>query len=393
VTRVLGLSSSRADAGILAPVWTALAAVDGVELHILLTGMHRRDGAPEPALPDGVIVHRGGLDLAGADASDAAHAMAAIASASADVMAATEPDLVMAIGDRLDMIPGVVASLPFNIPVLHIHGGELSYGAVDERVRHAMSKMAHLHCVALADAAERLARMGEEPWRIHVTGAPGLDALMAAPETGSELFAREVGLAELAGLRLVTVHPETNAADPLASLAAVLAALDAVPAPTLITAPNSDPGGAECRQRLLAFVEERPWAVFHDTLGTVLYANAMRHAAVMLGNSSSGIIEAGLFGLPVINVGGRQEGRVRGRNVYDLAPKPEAITAAIARLASADARCIDAPYGDGRASERIAALVARLPERAVLLHKQFSDACPRFTAPWQEPAPVRAARP
>ena len=392
MTRVLSLSSSRADAGILAPVWAALDASDGVELHIFLTGMHRRGGAPAPATPDAAIVHRGGSDLAGAGASDAALAMAAIASASADVMAATEPDLVMAIGDRLDMIPSVVASLPFNLPVLHLHGGELSYGAVDERARHAMSKLAHLHCVALADAAERLARMGKEPWRIHVTGAPGLDALMAAPAMGPEQFAREVGLAEVAGLRLVTVHPETNAPDPLAPLDASLAALDASPAPTLITAPNSDPGGAECRRRIIAFVKARPWAVFHDTLGTPLYANAMRHAGVMLGNSSSGIIEAGLFGLLVINVGGRQEGRVRGRNLHDLPAEPEAIGAAIAQLASADARCIDTPYGDGRASERIAALVEHLPGRAALLHKRFSDAPVHFTAPWHEAASARAAR-
>jgi UDP-hydrolysing UDP-N-acetyl-D-glucosamine 2-epimerase len=392
VTRVLSLSSSRADAGILAPVWAALDALDAVELDILLTGMHRREDAPEPVTPSAATLHRGGLDLAGASASEAGHAMAAIAAASADVMAKTQPDLILAIGDRLDMIPGVMASLAFNIPVLHIHGGELSYGAVDERVRHAMSKMAHLHCVALVDAAERLARMGEEAWRIHVTGAPGLDGLMAAPSIEPGPFAREVGLAEIAGLRLVTVHPETNAPCPLAPLDAVLAALDASPAPTLLSAPNSDPGGGECLKRILAFVEQRPWAVFHDTLGTALYANAMRHASAMLGNSSSGIIEAGLFGLPVINVGGRQEGRVRGRNVHDLAPEPETIAAAMAQLAANKARIIDTPYGDGRASGRIASLVGRLPERAALLGKRFSDAPAHFTAPWQDLAPARAAR-
>ena len=255
--------------------------------------------------------------IGGQDSRTAAHAMAEIQIGIADLIESLDPDCLLVMGDRLDMVPVAIAATPFNLPIAHLHGGELTFGAVDDRLRHAISKLAHLHFVSGTDAAKRLARMGEQPDRIHVVGAPALDALAAQGAIPREEFLRFVGLTAARPLRLVTVHPETNSADPSAPCEAILAALDATPGPTLLTAANADMGGAAMTQRLATFAAARPWASFRDSLGLSLYANALRYADVMIGNSSSGLIEAALFGLPVINVGLRQEGRLRGLNVQD----------------------------------------------------------------------------
>lgn len=369
--RVLSVSSSRADVGILSPVWAALAADPAVELHVFLTGMHRAEGAPPvTGIPEGATVHEGGADLGGAGGSHAADAMASITRAAGDLYAAEHPDTILVMGDRLDMLPAAAASLPFNIPLVHLHGGEVTEGAVDDRIRHALTKLAHWHCVSSEGAKRRLLAMGEPEDRITVTGAPGLDTLLAARQMDRDAFLAEVGLRKGGAFRLVTVHPETNAPDPLAPVHAVLAALQARPGPTLLTAPNSDPGGAEARQLIEAFAAEQPDTVFVDTLGSELYPNALRHAALMLGNSSSGVIEAGLFGLPVIDVGERQTGREHGENVVRVTNDVDAIRDALDRLGPAPERFpAGTPYGSGGAGKMVAGVLRALPAREQLLVK------------------------
>ena len=359
MTRILSVSSSRADVGILMPVWRSLVSYPDVELHLFLTGMHQAAGAPPVAgLPEQSVVRRGGADLGGTSGSAAAEAMASIAAAAGEAIAATRPMAMLVVGDRLDMLPTATASLPFGLPLVHLHGGEVTEGAVDNQIRHAISKLAHRHCVATAGARERLIGMGEPADTIEVTGAPGLDTLRAAPELSRAEFLNRIGLPAASAFRLITVHSETNAADPLAPVKATLDALAARPAPVLFTAPNSDPGGAEVRRRIESFCKTHEGSFFVDTLGSTLYPNALRHASVMLGNSSSGVIEAGMFGLPVINVGDRQKGRERGPNVIDVPNDPAAILGALDRVAS-DGVCVarGTPYGDGAAAPRVAAIL------------------------------------
>jgi UDP-N-acetylglucosamine 2-epimerase len=183
------------------------------------------------------------------------------------------------------------------------------------------------------------------------------------------------------GFRLVTIHPETNSADPLAPARAVLAALERTPAQTLFTAPNTDPGGDAIASEIRTVVARSAWASFTPHLGMHLYANSMRHADIMVGNSSSGVIEAGLFGLPVVNVGRRQEGRWRGPNVRDVAATDDAVHAAMAALAGRRFPPSFGPNGDGHASERIAAALADLPPRHRLLDKRAGGLA-HFAAPW-----------
>jgi len=265
MARILSITTSRADVGILAPVWRALAAEPGLDLQVLMTGMHvLDDGSVAYAmLPEGVEAHLGGADLAG-EADSAAAAMAEIARFAGETYAKLQPDVVLLVGDRLDMLPAASATLPFNLPIAHLHGGEITEGAVDDRIRHAVTKLSHLHFVASDAAARRVAAMGEEAWRIHQVGAPSLDGLLIAPDLSQDDFLVDAGLSDVEGnpdaLRLMTVHPETNARDPLAPLVAVLDALDGCPEMTLFTCPNTDPGGAESRRLIHDFVEARPWA-------------------------------------------------------------------------------------------------------------------------------------
>ncbi len=368
MTRLLSISSSRADVGILQPVWRAAAAER--DLHVLLTGMHCAATAGDIEVPASATLHRGGADLAGATASEAARAMAAVGTATAACLDTVDPDAVLVVGDRLDMLPAATATVPYNVPLVHLHGGEITEGALDDRVRHAITKLAHLHCVSSEGARRRLIAMGEAEARIHLTGAPGLDTLRAAPEMTAADFADALGMRDIAGLRLVTVHPETNAKQPLAALEAVLAALDAEPLPTLFTAPNSDPGGARVRAQISDFVEQRRWASFTESLGSRLYPNALRHAALMLGNSSSGLIEAGLFGLPVIDVGDRQGGREYGANVTRVANDATSIKAVLAGLgARPERRALVSLYGDGRSGPRVAEAWRAAAEEPGLMRK------------------------
>lgn len=328
-------------------------------MHVLATGMHQAQGAAQPRWNDVPgRVHFAGKDLGGRGDRMAAAAMAKISESSGELIEELSPDLMLVIGDRLDMLPAAVASLPFNLPLAHLHGGEVTEGAIDDRIRHALTKLSHLHLVSCRSAADRVRAMGEEEWRIVLTGAPGLDTLLAAPQMQREEFLERTPLHDVEAARdrfvLATVHPETNAPDPAAPLHAVLSALQACRLPVLFTAPNSDPGGAAIRDVLLAWIARNPQARFIETLGPELYPNALRHAAAMLGNSSSGIVEAGLLGLPVVDVGDRQKGRERAPGVMNCVAKGEAVLSCLNTAVSGRERIADFTYGDGRSGPKIA---------------------------------------
>jgi UDP-hydrolysing UDP-N-acetyl-D-glucosamine 2-epimerase len=367
--RILSVSSSRADVGILAPVWAAIAQQDDLHLTVFSTGMNRRDPSfLNQLIPPGVMLIEGGTDLGGGKALPAAVAMADIASAAATAIAEANPDILFVVGDRIDMFPVVMASLPFNLPVAHLHGGEITEGAIDDRVRHAISKIAHLHFASSNMARDRLMSMGEREDRIIVSGAPGLDQLKAADVEPRPSFLSRFGLCD-GKIRLVTVHPETNSANPEAPLDAILQALDQDPEPVVFTSPNSDPAGRIMEERIRSFVGQAPNRVFVETLGA-LYASALRHASVMIGNSSSGIIEADLFGLSVIDIGSRQAGRERGRNVTSVAADARQVGHALEASDRLEGRfAMQGIYGDGQASARIAKALVALPNCRDLLNK------------------------
>lgn len=384
--RILSITTNRSDVSILSPVWRALGTSQNASLSILATGAHCLDAAKAESQLAGFVSNGGtflcdGSDLGGRDGCAAASSMAMILKAAGQAITAVGPTRLFAIGDRIDMIPAVLAGLAFNIPIVHLHGGEVTEGAMDDRIRHAITKLAHIHCVSCASAKAFVSALGEEEWRIFQTGASGLDTLRIAPVQERSSFLASVGMNEISQkpFLLATVHPETNACNPNEPLNLLTEALAHFPdLPVLFTGPNSDPGGSQLRQSLMAYVASTSNRWFVDSLGPIRYPNALRHAAAMIGNSSSGIIEAPLFDLPALNIGYRQQGRERDYNVQDVGMEPNRAIQALKKILSeysprAGGRGLRnrSVYGDGQSGRRIAEVLINDFEGQNLLVKKL----------------------
>jgi UDP-hydrolysing UDP-N-acetyl-D-glucosamine 2-epimerase len=307
-----------------------------------------------------------------AQASDAAEALRMIA----DALAADAPDALVLLGDRSETLAAAAAATLVRVPLVHLHGGEESEGAVDNAFRHAITKLAHLHLVSHADHAVRVLQMGEPPENVSIVGAPGLDHLFRDDLPEGPGLAAALGLPLERPLVLVTVHPTTlsEADDPAAEARAVGEALEGLGGTVVITQPNADRGGASISAFWTRWADGRRGVLVADALGETLYWALMRQADVMVGNSSSGVIEAPAAGLPVVNVGDRQRGRLRAVATVDVAPEAaairRAIDAALAPGRRAAVAAMPTPYPAGPAAPRIVAALAEwLPRRT--LRKAF----------------------
>jgi len=298
------------------------------------------------------------------------------------VFAEEKPDILTVLGDRFDMLAAVVASLPFNIPVAHIHGGESTIGAIDEQIRHAITKMSHLHFVSTETYAQRVIQMGEEPWRVTVSGAPGLDNLKNLRWLDRRALERQHGIQVTPPVLLVTYHPATQEPQKTESrIQELLTALSTTKANLVFTYPGADASSRLIIDRIKKFVARRKnsWLLSH--LGTQSYFSLMKVATAMVGNSSSGIIEAASLKLPVVNIGLRQGGRVRGRNVIDTGDSSREISRGIERALSPMFRKsltgLTNLYGDGHAAEKILRVLKTANLGTRLTMKQFHDISPR----------------
>jgi UDP-hydrolysing UDP-N-acetyl-D-glucosamine 2-epimerase len=295
----------------------------------------------------------------------------------ARVFAKSSPDLLVILGDRFETLGVVAAAVPFRLPIAHLHGGEVTAGAFDEGIRHAITKLSHLHFVAHRIYARRVRQLGEEPWRVLVSGAPGLDRARVRERVDIGDLEATIGVPIGRDTLLVTYHPQTLQPDRSSrELDSLLQAIARIDHPVVFTAPNADPGRDELLSRVREFVAGGPRRALVPNLGRRYFA-VLDRVGVMVGNSSSGMIEAPSFGLPVVNVGDRQRGRIRAANVIDVAGGARQIESAIRRGLSASFRArlrhrVN-PFGDGRAGERIARVLASVPLDDRLLMKRFVD--------------------
>lgn len=390
--RVACISTSRADAGIYEPLLAALSADGGYDVALLAGGTHlsgRFGGSFHhlPVLPRVSILpveHHVEGDAPGNVALGVGRAVAAFSFALEQV----RPDLAFVLGDRAEMLAAALAALVHRVPIAHLHGGDVSYGAYDEQCRHAMTKLAHVHFCALPGHADRIAAMGEERWRIHTVGAPALDAVASfLPEPAGQI-GRRLGLDFLMPSVVVLFHPETlSPLSPRRQVAVLTAALTALPPPVnyLIIGPNADPG-RDAIEDAWAALEARPGThvVRAANLTQRDFWSCLCHARVLVGNSSAGIIESASFKLPVVNVGDRQAGRFRAANVIDAALESDAITSALRRALDPDFRASLADlrnsWGDGHAAKRILDALAALPDRQTMRVKKWSDARPAVSS-------------
>lgn len=381
--RIAVVTTNRADYGILRPVLRRLRADPAVDLGLIVGGTHL-----DPAFgltvtdileDDMPIATRVGLSAAGGGALAVAEAMGRAVSGFARALHRLSPDLMVVLGDRYEMFAAAAAAQPLQVPLAHIHGGELTLGAMDDALRHAITKMSHLHFAATPGAAKRLVQMGEDPWRVTHSGAPGLDNLHDVDPLTGDRLAAAIGLPLVPAPLMVTLHPTTREPGRVDAQAdALLAALDGAGRPCVLTAPNADPGGAHLMARLRAHAAGRADVSFVDHLGTRAYFGLMAAAAAMVGNSSSGIIEAASFRLPVVNIGTREGGRERGANVIDVEDDAAAIATGIARALSPGFRAglhdLRNPYrADRPAAEIIHARLVDVPLDDRLRLKGFHD--------------------
>jgi UDP-hydrolysing UDP-N-acetyl-D-glucosamine 2-epimerase len=287
-------------------------------------------------------------------------------------------DLILVLGDRYEIFAAVAAAMPFSIPIAHIGGGELTEGAIDEAIRHSITKMSHVHFASTNEFSQRIAQMGEMPGRVFTFGVPSLDNIREMSCLDQTALENDIGLKLEPAPLLVTFHPVTlEFANTDSQIIEVLAALETQQRPIVITYPNADTRGSVIIDAIDAFASQRQNCVAVMSLGTQRYLSLMRLAAAVVGNSSSGIIEAASFKRPVVNIGNRQRGRLSPRNVIDVACERTAIIEGIEQATSQDFHNsladLTNPYGDGHAAERIVEVLATYPIGPELVEKKFHD--------------------
>ncbi len=376
------VTTSRADYGIYLPVLRALEREPDIDIQLYVTGMHL---APEFGLTvktieaDGFPIAERIEGLLAADTPGAlAKSMGLTTLGFAQAFQKTCPDLLLVLGDRFEMFAAIAATLPFKIPVAHIHGGELTEGLIDDPIRHSITKMSHLHFPTTETYAHRIEQMGEEPWRISVCGAPGLDNLRNFVPTPPAEMATRFGLNLSRDFLLVTYHPVTLEYEQTEKqFDELVAALDARNESVIFTYPNADTHGRLLIEKINKLVAKNQKYQATVNLGTQGYFSLMSYARVMIGNSSSGIIEAASFKLPVVNIGNRQRGRAHGLNVLNVDCRRETILDGIEQALATEMaealRTFQNPYDQGGAAEKI---VARLKAVALgdgLILKKFHD--------------------
>ncbi|MBF0176820.1 MAG: UDP-N-acetylglucosamine 2-epimerase (hydrolyzing) [Magnetococcales bacterium] len=377
------VTGSRAEYGHLYWIMREIQEHPQLQLQVVATGMHL---SPEFGMTVQQIETDGfGVDqrvemlLSGDSGVAIAKSLGLGVIGFADALERLRPGLVLVLGDRFEALAAVMAAMPLRIPVAHVHGGEASEGVMDEAIRHALTKMAHLHFTAAPAYRQRVIQLGEDPGRVFVTGSPGLDHIARTPLLERDAWQQETGFVLGQTNILVTYHPVTlESGGPEKATAAILTALDAYPdARILFTRPNADTAGRIIQQMIDAWVvQQKQRAMVVTNLGTVRYLSALRHMDIMLGNSSSALIEAPCFKLPAINLGDRQRGRLKAISVIDCAEESRSIIRALEKGLDPQFRqglhAMVPPYGQGDAARRIVEILAEFPLDDIL-KKQFHD--------------------
>ena len=379
-TRIAVVTGTRAEYGLLAPLIGALRAEESFEPVILVTGMHL---SPEFGLSyreieaDGFpIAEKIEILLSSDTTVGIGKSMGLAMMGFAEAFARQNPDLVLLLGDRFETFAAAAAAAVSGVPIVHLHGGELSLGSIDDAFRHCITKLSHLHFTATEEYRRRVIQLGEAPETVHAVGSIGVESLKKMRLRGRTDLEDELKVRFGSRNVLVTFHPVTTArgssAEQMRELLAALDSLDACLA--LFTNANADAEGREINRAIEEYTRTHAGraAVFND-LGRVRYLSIMKLCDAVIGNSSSGIIEAPTLGVPTVNIGERQQGRVRAPSVIDCQPDRQSIGRAIEKALSADfrafARSVKNPYDGG---ESVAAIVSVLKaSHSISVRKSF----------------------
>jgi len=365
--RVAIVTTGRADYGLLRPLLSKMRDDVRFDSGIIVTGSHLVAGqgmtVNEIEADGHTILARVRLADEGDSRLAMAHATGSGMSRLADVMADSMPDVIVILGDRFEAFAAAAAAAILDIPIAHIHGGELTSGSLDDSFRHAITKLATLHLTSTAEYRKRVIQMGQAPFTVFDVGALAVDVVRGAQLLDAATFEKTHGVACDSTTLLVTYHPVTKGGDSVEELRELLGALDNLPGHrVLFTAPNLDAGGREVRMALDAWVSDHAErAQLVPSLGSGGYLSAAHNAAAVVGNSSSGLIEIPALGVPSVDIGNRQEGRIHPPSVVHAESDSASIVRAIEHATSPEHRALAAtaenPYGDGHTTEKIVRLL------------------------------------
>jgi UDP-hydrolysing UDP-N-acetyl-D-glucosamine 2-epimerase len=375
--RIAVVTTSRADYGHLYWILKTLAAHPKVDLKLIALGAHL---SPQ----FGNTINHAAIDgfphipvecLLSSDTDvGMAKTIGVAILGLADLFDRLRPDLILLTADRYEMLAPANVALALRIPIAHIEGGEISEGAIDDAVRNALTKMSHIHFACTQKARKRIIMMGEEPWRVHFTGSPSLDHLRRNRLLTRKALQQKLGISFSQKTILVCQHPVTLLRETTKESDALFAALSELDYQIIFTYPNADAGSYKLIKRTQAFVSERRNAKLFVNLGHLTYLSLLKNVDILIGNSSSGIIESTSAGTPAVNIGIRQKGREHGANVIDVRASKSAILDAISTAMSKKFRQpikgMENPYGDGHASEKITSVLTSVPLGDKLLFKR-----------------------
>jgi len=380
--RICVVTGTRAEFGLLRPLMHALRTQEGIKLQVIATGMHL---SPEYGLTyheiesAGITIDAKIEMLVSSDtASAVTKSMGLGLIGFADAYARLSPDIILLLGDRFEILCAAVAAAIATIPIAHLYGGESTQGVIDEAIRHSVTKMSHIHFVAAEEYRRRVIQLGENPRCVYVVGALGVDAVrnttLLTRKELEDAIDFKLGRRNL----LVTFHPVTldgrSSVDQMRELLNALG--DLKDTHFIFTMPNADPGGGAIKSLVDSFVESRPNAKSYTSLGQLKYLSVMKLVDGVVGNSSSGLIEAPSMGVGSIDIGDRQLGRIRAASVIHCEPNRSQIVQALERLCSSEFRDglknIQNPYGIGGASDRIVEIIANQSFEG-LMKKKFFD--------------------
>ena len=364
------VTTSRADWGLLAPLYARLAQSSHHVAKLIVTGQHVYSdlGAFAGYHIDELI--ECSCDQ-GKEEAAACGISASILENFGHYLSDHPTDLVVVLGDRFEMLSVSLAAVINRVPLAHIFGGDTTLGAIDNSIRHAISKLASLHFPSNESSAAKLIAMGEPASRIVVSGSTGIDMLSKITPMSRDAFLKKVGLTGLDSVLLVAYHPETLADHSCGGLEELLLALRNFPdSGFLFTGTNLDPGHGAIKRAVSSFIESHEKAAFFESLGSELFGTALKHCDAIVGNSSAGILEAPYFGTPTVNIGNRQTGRRRGPSVIDVAANAEHIDSAIRLALKNPKKDRDYFFGEGNAAEIIASTLEGFDDFHSLLRKE-----------------------
>ena len=377
--KIAVVTGTRAEYGIYFPILTAIQKSSKLDLLLIVTGMHLSEKfgyTVDEIEKDGFTIDAkiplGLSDDSGASmARDVGMCILGLTEAFEKI----KPDILLVLGDRGEMLATAIAGIYMNIPVAHLHGGEVS-GTVDESVRHAITKLSHIHFPATEESAERIRKLGEDGFRIHVVGAPALDTILSETFVTKEEIGKRFDLDINKPIVLVVQHPVTTEFDDVERhIRETMDAVVELCEQTVVIYPNADAGGRKIIEIIEQYRDYEFIRIFKN-LRHMDYLSLMRSANVMVGNSSSGIIEAPSFSLPVVNIGTRQTGRQRGQNIVNVDYDKDKIIKAI-KIGLYDkefkckaSKCIS-PYGNGHAGTKVAEILGSIDITPELLQKKI----------------------